>query len=183
MDDTILASQLKKTGNLMDLCNSSAWLKAIEEDEFDGAGTLGAGVGMRGYVEAVNSLTPVQLKQVKRQARLLHILFPELHQWVKSWNLGAGFEEAHTAARKILMERWTVFAAEHEDWVQALLVEDIEVEDPKKKAVRQQTKAKLAQMLNPDDWQVIANRAATAVEQNVLQIGQVEGVEIEAVRI
>ncbi|MEL6779673.1 MAG: hypothetical protein AAFO06_20730 [Cyanobacteria bacterium J06597_16] len=182
MDDSILAKQYALTGDIMDICNDPEWQKESARIEDDCNGYIEAGLPMRGYVEQLQSLTPEQNEQVRQYAKLIHILFPELHKWVESWNLGAGFEEAHKVARSILTERWNSFAIEQEEWVKALIAEEESTEKAADKTVRQQTSAELAQMFTDQDWQKIADGAAQAVKQNVLQVGQVnEIVESETV--
>lgn len=161
-------------GDFSDLCNDPDWQKENARIEDECGGYIEAGIHMRGYVERLKTLSPEDHKRIKQQAKMLSILFPELRKWIESWNLGAGFEEAHNIARRILMNQWKTFAEENAEWVRELLDEDKEIDRAEEKSIRQQTRAKLAEMFTDEDWQNIANGAAQAVKQNILQVGEIE---------
>ncbi|MEL7352096.1 MAG: hypothetical protein AAF050_15115 [Cyanobacteria bacterium J06649_5] len=174
MDDATLAAQFAKTGNIMDLFNTPEWLQEIKDNEFDGAGTIGAGLATRSYVEAVNKLTSDQLRAIKRKARLQAILFTELSDWMQTWDLGIGFENVYIVSRRIVREHLELLNPEQQAWIETLLIEDKTLERGAEKPVRQQTKAMLAEMFTADDWKRMADTAAQTIKDTVLQVGQVK---------
>lgn len=179
LDDSILAAQLAKTGNLMDICNTPEWLEELREDnEFDCAGKIGAALDGP-YVKAVSSLTAEQIKDGKQQVRLLSILFVELSDWLKTWDLGIGFEEVYIVARRIVREHLQALTPKQQSWVDELLLEDQVLQKGEEKPIRQQTKAMLAELFTDEDWQVMAEKAAQTAKNNILQVSQVEPTESE----
>jgi len=51
MNDAILAEQLRKTGNLMDLLNDEDWFRESDADRASEEGTVEAGLGLKPYVD------------------------------------------------------------------------------------------------------------------------------------
>ena len=58
MNDAILAEQLRKTGNLMDLLNDEAWVQAADADHASEEGPVKAGLGLLPYVEFLKNASP-----------------------------------------------------------------------------------------------------------------------------
>ena len=56
MNDAILAEQLRKTGNLMDLLNDKAWIREADADHASEEGTVEAGLGLQPYAAQCGSL-------------------------------------------------------------------------------------------------------------------------------
>lgn len=104
MDDQTLAAQYAQIGNLMDLCQTEAWLResAQIEDEVDGQ--VEAGLGLKDYHQGATALTPEQSRHIRQQMKVQSILFTGLRQWMDSWELGAGFEDTYAIARRLIRQ-------------------------------------------------------------------------------
>ena len=62
MNDAILAEQLRRTGNLMDLLNDEAWVREADADRASEEGTVEAGLGLQPYVELLKNASPEALQ-------------------------------------------------------------------------------------------------------------------------
>jgi hypothetical protein len=174
MDDRILADQLAKTGNLMDLCFDDTWLNDTKADEDDG--WIEAGVMMKPYVEYLKSLSPEDHLSLRFQAQLLMILLPELRQWLEGWGLGLSFEAVHLKARRILAGHLKRLTEEQAEWVDALIAEDNQNLPKAERKVRSQTVAMFSQLFTEEDWQTLAKVAAEGMSQGVLKLADKETV-------
>ena len=174
MNDEILAQQLAKTGNLLDLLNDEAWVRETEAIEAECGGQVEAGLGLKGYVEQLAAVTPAAFRQQRRQVQLLSLLLPEMKAWLQSWELGLSFETVYIEAQRRLFERLQQPTPEQATWLEDLLVEDAQQIAPEQKTVRSQAIAMLAQMFTKDDWQALAQTAAEETAKGILQVRQQE---------
>ena len=159
MDDRMLAEQLAKTGNLMDLCLGDAWLREIEDDEDDG--WIEAGVMMKPYVELLKAASPEALKRQRRYMRILSILFPELKRWLASWGLGLTFEAVYVEARRIVHQHlFDRLTPEQDAWMDALVAEDDQHLQMTERKVRSQVVTILSTLFTEEDWRKLAAIAA-----------------------
>jgi hypothetical protein len=181
MNDEILAQQLAKTGNLLDLLNDDAWVRETEAIEAECGGQVEAGLGLRSYVEQLATVPPAAFRQQRRQVQLLSILLPELKTWLQSWELGLSFEAVYIEAQRRLFEHLQQPTPEQATWLEALLTEDAQKIAPEQKTVRSQAIAMLAQMFTEDDWQALAQTAAEETAKGILQVRQREGVQAAVV--
>lgn len=177
MNDEILAQQLKKTGNLLDLLNDDAWVRETEAIEAECGGQVEAGLGLKGYVEQLATVTPVAFRQQRRQVQLLSILLPELKAWLQSWELGLSFEAVYIEAQRRLFEHLQQPTPEQTVWLEALLAEDAQKIAHEQKIVRSQAIAMLAQMFTEDDWQALAQTAAKETAKGILQVRLREAIQ------
>ena len=74
MNDAILAEQLRKTGNLLDLLNDEAWIREADADRASEEGTVEAGLGLQPYVELLKHASPEALQRQRWYVRVLSIL-------------------------------------------------------------------------------------------------------------
>ena len=172
MDDAILAQQLAKTGDLMDLFNDEMWLREALDDNAEYDGPVEVGLALKPYVEALAKVPPEAFRRQRRQVEVLSILLPELRTWLQSWDLGLSFEAVHSEARRRLYGHMERFIAEQAAWIDALLAEAKQPLPVEERTVRAQTTVMLAQMFTPEDWQAFADTAAQEIAQGVLQMGQ-----------
>lgn len=177
MNDEILARQLAKTGNLLDLLDDEAWVRETEAIEAECGGQVEAGLGLKPYVEQLATVPPSAFRQQRCQVQLLSILLPELKAWLQSWELGLSFEAVYSEAQRRLFAHLQQPTPEQAIWLDALLVEDSHPITPEQKPVRQQAIARLAQMFSEDDWQALAQTAAQETAKGILQLRQQEAVQ------
>jgi len=71
MNDAILAEQLKKTGNLMDLLNDEAWVRDADADHASEEGAVEAALGLQPYLELLKHAAPEALQQQQWTMRVL----------------------------------------------------------------------------------------------------------------
>jgi hypothetical protein len=177
MNDEILAQQLEKTGNLLDLLNDDAWVRETEAIEAECGGQVEAGLGLRSYVEQLATVPPAAFRQQRRQVQLLSILLPELKTWLQSWELGLSFEAVYIEAQRRLFEHLQQPTPEQAAWLEALLTEDAQQITPEQKIVRSQAIAMLAQLFTEDDWQALARTAAEETAKGILQVRRREAIQ------
>lgn len=175
MDDKILAEQLKKTGNLMDLLNNEAFVRESAAIERACGGAVEAGLGTRSYVAQIKSASPEALKRQRKAVKVLSILLPELRQWLEGWQLGLCFESVYTEAQRLLYERLDSFMLEQQDWIRDLLVEDETGLPVGSRPIREEAIAKLSELLTEDGWQALADTAAKDMAEGVLQAVRLDG--------
>lgn len=166
MDDKQLAEQLEKTGNLMDLLNDADWLRKTAMAESECSGYVEAGAGLQSYVEQLKHVSPDVFRAQKQQVKLLSILFPALHDWLNSWELGLSFEAVYAAAQRLVYGHLVQAMETQASWIEALLAEDDH-------AAPVQVEERLAEMLEQEDWQVLAKVAAQDMEKRILHRAQV----------
>ena len=177
MDDRMLAEQLAKTGNLMDLCSGDAWLQEIEDSEDDG--WIEAGVTMKPYGELLKAASPEALKRQRRYMRILSILFPELKRWLASWGLGLTFEAVHIEARRIVRQHlFNRLTPEQDAWMDALVAEDDQHLQMAERKVRSQVVTILSTLFTEEDWRKLAAIAAEGMSKGVLQVAKTKVVSI-----
>ncbi len=169
MDDQRLAEQLRQTGNLLDILNEDDWW---EGDDWDGP--TEAGVMAIPYVKYLESLTPEQHRFLRWRMRLFSILYPELKEWLQSWQLGHSFEAVHTKARRLIYERLKHPTSEQTDWINALIAEDDQNLPRSERRLRSQVVPMLSALLTQEDRQALADIAAQGMAQGVLQMVHVE---------
>jgi hypothetical protein len=174
MEDRILAEQLAKTGNLMDLCSGDDWLKEIDDPEEDG--WVEAGLMAKPYVERLKAASPEDFKRQRRYMRLLSILSPELQRWLQTWHLGLSLEAVFVEAQQRVYAHLKQLTPEQQTWMDALLAEDDQSLPMAERAMRSQSVAMLLTLFTPDDWQAFARVAAEGMSQGVLQLAQTQTV-------
>jgi hypothetical protein len=171
MDDNLLAAQYNRTGNLMDLCSTDAWLQELAESEDELVGQIEAGLAMKEYSRAIDVLTVDRLQQLRQQMRVQSILFTQLRQWMESWDLGAGFEDAYVLTRRLIR-----FHLANPTPTQQEFIEIVELEDSQPIGVNtptpQQIVAMLSEMLTQEDWQEIAKTASQSIRSQILKVKQ-----------
>ncbi|MGI8936254.1 MAG: hypothetical protein ACR2FS_19510 [Phormidesmis sp.] len=167
MDDKQLAEQLEKTGNLMDLLNDADWLRENAAVEAECSGYVEAGAGLESYVERLKNVSPDALRAQKKQVKLLSILLPALHDWLDSWELGLSFEAVYAEAQRLVYGHLIQAMKTQASWIESLLSQDAQTAPV-------QVKEKLAELLRPEDWQVLAKVAAQDMEKRILHRAQVE---------
>jgi hypothetical protein len=173
MDEKELAQQLKKTGNLMDLLNDDDWLRKNAAAESECTGYVEAGAGLQNYVQQLKQVSPEAFKAQKRQVQLLSIFLPVLHDWLATWELGLSFEAVYTEAQRLVFSHLAQSTATKAEWLEKVLVE-FDPGLPAHEQSRQvRVKEKLSEMLQQEDWQVLAKVAAQDMEKRVLQRAQV----------
>ena len=157
MDDQRLAEQLRKTGNLLDLTYEDDWW---ESDDWDGP--VEAGGMAIPYVAYLDSLTPEQHRFLRWRMRLFSILYPELKEWIQSWELGRSFETVYTEARRLIYKRLQQPTPEQTDWINALIAEEDQHLPRSERVLRSQVVPMLASLLTQEDQQILADVAAKA---------------------
>lgn len=167
MNDAILAEQLRKTGNLMDLLNDDNWVQDADEEAF-----VEAGLGLRPYVDLLKGASPEALRRQRWYVQGLSILLPKLKEWLASWQLGRSFEAVYIEAQQRLYKHLEQLTSAQQDWIEALLAEDEQPLPDEQKVVRAQAIIWLAQLFDEEDWQAIAHIAAQTIAQDILKLGQ-----------
>lgn len=171
MNDQLLAQQLAKTGNLLDLLSDEAGLQAADAADTvadaDCDGPIEAGLGLKAYVEQLETVPPEAFRRQRRFVQLLPILLPELKTWLHSWNLGLSFESVYIEAQKRVYDH-----LQQQTWMDALLAEDEQKLPIAERKVRSQVVAMLSNLLTENDWQALADVAAQGIAKGVLQVGQ-----------
>jgi hypothetical protein len=170
MDDQLLAEQYAKTGNLMDLCSDPAWLEESARIEDETGGQVEAGLMMRAYQQQVNALTSEQAKHLRNQVKVQSTLFTALHAWMNDWNLGAGFQETYTIARRLVRQHLAEPSPALQQFVEGLLAAASPL-DSGSKSTQQQVIQLLAEELTAEDWQVMAEAASQSIAAQVLKTG------------
>ena len=167
MDDTQLAQQLEKTGNLMDLLNDPEWLRNNAASADKETGYVEAGVGLSPYVQQLKQVSPEAFRVQKQQVKLLSILLPALHDWLNSWELGQSFEAVYAEAQRLIYGHLVQAMETQSEWIEALLVVD-------EQTARIQVKERLPKMLRQEDWLVLAKVAAQDMERRILHQAQIQ---------
>jgi len=167
MNDAILAEQLRKTGNLLDLLNDDDWVRAADEEDF-----VEAGLGLQPYVDLIQGAAPEALRRQRWYVRVLSILLPELKQWLESWQLGRSFEAVYIETQRRLYKHLEQLTSEQQDWIEALLAEAEQVASEGHKGVRAQATTWLAQLFTEEDWNAIAQAASQAIAHDIQHLGQ-----------
>jgi hypothetical protein len=155
MDDQILAKQLAKTGNLIDLCSGDDWLKEIDDPEDDG--WIEAGLMAKPYVEWLKAASSEDFKRPRRYMRLLSILLPELKRWLQTWQLGLSLEAVFVEAQQRVYAHLKQLTPEQQTWMEALIAEDDQGQPMAERTVRAQSVAMLLTLFTPEDWQAFAS--------------------------
>lgn len=172
MNDAILAEQLRKTGNLMDLLNDEAWVRETDADRASEEGTVEAGLGLQPYVDLLKEASPETLQRQWWYVRVLSILLPELKGWLESWQLGRSLEAVYMEAQQRLYGHLRHLTSEQTAWVEVLLAEGEKALPNEQKVIRADAIAMLAQMFTTEDWQAIADVASQTIAKDILQKGQ-----------
>ena len=149
----------------MDLCRTAAWLQETVEVE-TGSSQVEAGLELSSYARALNELEAEQLQQIRQQMRVQSMLFGGLHQWMESWDLGAGFEETYTTARRLIRTQLANLTPSQQAALQSLLIEDRQGKDLSHEM--QQVIELLSNLFSQDDWQVMAEAASKSIASRVL---------------
>lgn len=123
MNDAILAEQLRKTGNLMDLLNDEAWVRDADADHASEEGTVEAGLGLQPYVALLKNAVPEALQQQRWTMRVLSVLLPELKGWLESWHIGRSLDVVYLEAQKCLCSHLKNLTPEQTAQIEALLAE------------------------------------------------------------
>jgi hypothetical protein len=165
MDNQTLAEQYAQTGNLMDLCQSEAWLQELAQ-EGEAEENVEAGLSMKAYAQMVAALTPQQSRTMRQQVKVQSILFSGLHQWMKSWELGAGFEETYTIARRLIRQYLNELTPEQQTVIAGLLAE--------RELSQAERVSMLSEMFTPEDWQALAQAASQSISMRVLSVGDAD---------
>ncbi len=173
MDDNTLAAQYAQTGDLMDLCNSEAWLHASAQLEDESEGRVEAGLAMREYSEAVNTLTEPQSSDLRQQVKVQSILFTALRQWMESWNLGAGFNDTYAIARRLLRNHLADLTPTQQTAIEGLPLETIAV-GKVSQAINPQVFSVLLEMFTQEDWQTMAAAASQSISLRVLDVQRMQ---------
>ena len=178
MNDAILAEQLRKTGNLMDLLNDEAWVRDADADHASEEWTVEAGLGLQPCLELLKNAAPEALQQQRWTMRVLSVLLPKLKGWLESWQLGRSLEVVYLEAQKCLCSHLRNLTPEQTAWIEALLVEKEQALPDEQTVIRTQSVTILAQIFTSEDWQAIANAAAQAMANDILQMGQSSAVPV-----
>lgn len=179
MDDPTRAEQLAKVNALLSAPCDEEWI--AETEWIEGDGWVEAGVMAKPYVEYLKSLTSEQHQFLRRRMRLFSILYPELKEWLQSWELGCSFEAVYTEARQLIYEHLKQPTPEQDAWITALIAEDDQNLPRSERPLRAQVIPLLSALLTQDDRQALADIAAQGMAQGVLQMVQVETVPPVAV--
>jgi hypothetical protein len=172
MDDNTLAAQYAQTGDLMDLCNTDAWLQESIQIEDEVSGQVEAGLAMQEYHHTVNALRTDQLQHLRQQMRVQSILLTGLRQWMDSWDLGAGFEDTYAIARRFIREHLANPTPTQQSLVERLWIENQDSSaNPLK---QQQVVAILSEMFTQENWQAMAKVASHSISSQVLSAGQTQ---------
>ncbi len=171
MNDEILAEQLRKTGNLMDLLNDEAWVRQADAENASDEGIVEAGLGLKPYVEMLKCASPDALRLQRWYVQVLSILLPELKKWLESWQLGRSFEAVYMEAQRRLYGYLSHLTPEQTVWIEALLAEEKHALPSEQKVIRAQVISILTQIFTSEDWQAIATVAAQTMANDILQMG------------
>ncbi|MEM9121533.1 MAG: hypothetical protein AAGD09_27205 [Cyanobacteria bacterium P01_F01_bin.56] len=133
------------------------------------------------YIKYLESLTPEQHRFLRWRMRLFSILYPELQEWLQTWELGCSFEAVYTEARQLIYERLKQPTPEQTDWINALIAEDDQNLPRSERVLRSQVIPMLSALLTQEDRQTLADKAAQGMAQGVLQMVQVDTVPPVAV--
>lgn len=171
MDENLLAAQYDRTGNLMDLCSTDIWLQELAESEDKSIGSIEAGLTMREYSRAIDVLPADRLQQLRQQMKVQSILFTQLRQWMESWDLGAGFEDAYVLARRLIRVRLASPTPTQQEFIESVGLEDSQRTDVNT-PTPQQIVAILSEMLTQEDWQAIAQTASQSIRSQILKVQQ-----------
>lgn len=174
MDDPTRAEQLAKVNALLTAPCDEEWI--AETERIEGDGWIEAGMMAKPYVAYLESLTPEQHRFLRQRMRLFSILYPELQEWLQSWNLGRSFEAVHTEARRLIYKHLHQPTPEQTDWINALIAEDDQNLPRSERTLRSQVVPMLASLLTQEDQQILADVAAKGMAQGVLQMVQLEPV-------
>jgi hypothetical protein len=172
MNDAILAEQLRKTGNLMDLLNDEAWIRDADADPACEEGTVEAGLGLQPYVALLKEASPEALQRQRWTIQVLAIVLPELKRWLASWQLGRSLDAVYLEAQHCLYGHLRNLTPEQTAWMETLLADKEQAQPDEPQGVRADVVSLLAQIFTPDDWQAIANAAAQTMANDILRIGQ-----------
>jgi hypothetical protein len=170
MDNKLLAEQYAKTGNLMDLCSTEAWLQESAQIEDEGEGQIEAGLAMKDYQNQVKALTDEQSRQLRNQMRVQSTLFTGLYTWMNEWDLGAGFKATYTIARRLIRQHLADPAPPLQIFIDVLLAENSQTSSTDK-PTQQQMIELLSEIFTPEDWQVMAQAASQSISSQVLNTG------------
>jgi len=168
MNDAILAEQLRKTGNLLDLLNNDDWVRNADEEDF-----VEAGLGLQPYVDLIQGASPEALRRQRWYVRVLSILLPELKRWLGSWQLGRSFEAVYMEAQRRLYKHLEQLTSEQQDWIEALLAEAEQAVPKEQKVIRAQATTWLAQLFTEEDWKAISAIAAQNIAHDIQHLAQV----------
>jgi hypothetical protein len=171
MDDPTLATQYAQTRDLMDLCNNEAWLR--ESAQIEDGEQVEAGLPMKGYSETVTSLTSEQHQQLRRQMKVQSILFTALHQWMESWDLGAGFDDTYAIARRLVRHRLAHPTSTQLATLDKFLAENVKPGSINTSAGKQAITL-LSEMFTQEDWQAMAEAASHSISSRVLSAGKTQ---------
>lgn len=151
----------------MDLYQDKAWVRESARIEEECGGRIEAGLAMKAYAQAKYdpALADVR-KELRRKMRLQSILFSELNRWMTEWDIGTAFEETYTKARQLVRAHLKQPPPALADWIEAVLEEDKQPDDADK-PVRSQTRAQLVLMMTDEDWEVLAQVAASTAAKIV----------------
>jgi hypothetical protein len=133
------------------------WLQSAADEEAALGIDVEAGVWLANR-KVTRAPDPAKLPPLLKAVRLQAILFTELKDWMESWNLGAGLDDAMICARRIIRLHLSDCS------------EDEQAENPP--ILRQQVVSQLHAMLTPEDWQAIAQAASQSIAQQVLVVQQ-----------
>jgi hypothetical protein len=176
LDEQVLADQLAKTDNLMDLCLDEAWVRESARIESECDGRIEAGLVMKAYAIAkYDDACHEERRALYQQMRIQSILFSELRLWMEEWGLGISFEESYTTARQLLRAHLKSPTAELQEWLQALLIEDKPSQSVSETPIRNQVREKLAELMTEENWHEIAQVAAQQIATGVLTVGKTVG--------
>lgn len=185
MNDQLLAQQLAKTGNLLDLLTDEAGLQAADAADAaadaDWDGPIEAGLGLKAYVEQLETVPLEAFRHQRWSVRLLSILLPELKTWLHSWNLGLSFEAVYIEAQKRVYGHLQQLTPEQQAWMDALLAEDEQKLPMAERVLRSQVVALFSTLFTEEDWQSLADIAAQGMAQGVLRVGQKKAIPSIAV--
>ena len=148
----------------MDLCRTAAWLQETVEVE-TGSSQVEAGLELSSYARALNELEAEQLQQIRQQMRVQSMLFGGLHQWMESWDLGAGFEETYTTARRLIHARLANLTPAQQATIDLLVKGQDRGINPE---MWQQAVGLLSELFSQDDWQIMAGAASKSITSQVL---------------
>lgn len=171
MDDPTLAAQYVQTRELMDLCNNETWLR--ESAQIEDGEQVEAGLPMKGYSETVTSLTSEQHQQLRWQMRVQSILFTALHQWMESWDLGAGFDDTYAIARRLIRHHLANPTSTQLATIDQFLAENIKPGSMNASAEKQAL-ILLSEMFTQEDWQAMAEAASHSISLRVLSARKIQ---------
>ncbi|MBD2121299.1 hypothetical protein [Trichocoleus sp. FACHB-262] len=172
MDDQTLANQYAETRDLMDLCNTDAWLHESAQMEAAADGQVEAGLAMQAYHRAVQGMDLAQSQAMRQQMQLQSMLFTGLQQWMASWDLGVGFDAAYGMARRLIREHLTTLTPSQQVAVEQMLA-TVPSSDRLDQLTQGQVVAVLTKLLTSEDWQMVAQAASQSITDQVLNARQI----------